>query len=231
MGSNFHERFKNKSSMISATGALTVDPENAILHPSDAQIHSNVIKNSANHIINSHSQPPKSIKNSNCSNNSLVNYSNDSEVFHNHSSLLPHSSISPMIHKRNINLTLTPTISKPQLSKTDSSHLNKSYENQTKKVFTPYTIKDYHAIKLKTYYQLGGLGPNVGTNEWMQKKQLMKKRLSYGKTVYYNNAAKLPLIPVKSFKDDKDEENSRTRSLKFAKSIFKPPLRNCVMLG
>lgn len=231
MGSNFHERFKNKSSTISVTGVLTVDPENVILRPSDAQIHGNVIQNSANYIIKSQSPPPESIKISNCSNNSLINYSNDSEVSHNHSSLLPHSSISPMIHKRNPIQPLTPLISKPQLSKSDSSHLNKSYENQTKKEFSPYTIKDYNAIKVKTYYELGGLGPNVGTNEWIQKKQLMKKRLSYGKNVYYLNAAKLPLLPVKSFTDNKEEENSRTRALKFAKNIVKPPLRNFMMLG
>ncbi|OMJ69056.1 hypothetical protein SteCoe_33325 [Stentor coeruleus] len=243
MGSNFHERFKNKSSTISVTGSLTVDPENAILRPLNGQIHSNIIQNSGNYKIKSQSPPSESIKIPNCSNNSLINYSNNSEVPHKHSSkyknkifpflirsIMPHNSISPIITKRNQNQPLTSMIFKPQISKSNSNHLNKSYENQTKKEFTPYTIKDYHAIKIKTYYELGGLGPNIGTNEWIQKKKLIKKRLSYGKNVYYLNAAKLPFLPVKSFMDNKEEENSRTRALKFARNIVKPPLRNVMIL-
>ena len=104
--------------------------------------------------------------------------------------------------------------------------INLSHDSKIKD-FTPYTIRDYYSIKPKNYYQLGGLGPvSVGTEEWKQKKKMNDKRVKYGKDVYYINAAKLPLLPVfNNFSEREKEENTRSRALKFASSIKKPPLR------
>ena len=49
--------------------------------------------------------------------------------------------------------------------------------------YTPYTLKDYK--KISNDVKLGKLGPNIGTEEWVQKRNRMKKMSEYGNKVIY----------------------------------------------
>ena len=49
--------------------------------------------------------------------------------------------------------------------------------------YTPYTLNDYK--KITNDVKLGKLGPNIGTEEWNQKRQKMKKMSEYGNRVIH----------------------------------------------
>lgn len=225
---NFAERFKNKSSTLSLSGVLAVNPDRAVSKAEDSQLHSTIIKSSANYILKKAVSPQSdNIFDSHSSNPSLKLTQNEHP--HAQSSFLPINSDSPKLVKRKL-VPITPILSKNEGKLKESvKGLNKSYDKKEIRDFIPYTLKDYYSIKPKTYYQLGGLGPsNVGSDEWIQKKNLKEKRLKYGLNVYFINAAKLPLLPVYPNKSLDKEENSRDKALKFAQNIQKPPLKKNV---
>lgn len=226
MSHSFVERFKNKSTLISSSGEISVLPDRAAQKPSKLQLHSSLIQ-SANHILN-----PIQQVSSNSSNVHSTKPSVSSDIVEAiypkvKSSLLAPNAVSPKLEKRKKNVSTTPILALNDLSNdTKTKPVNVSYESKIKE-FVPYTIRDYYSIKPKNYYQLGGLGPaNVGSEEWSKKKKLNEKRIKYGQNVYYINAAKLPLLPVPmNFGQEDKGENSRTRALQFANTIKKPPLR------
>ena len=49
--------------------------------------------------------------------------------------------------------------------------------------YTPYTLKDYK--KISNEVKLGKLGPNIGTEDWVKKRNRMKKMSEYGNKVIY----------------------------------------------
>lgn len=105
------------------------------------------------------------------------------------------------------------------------SGIGKGNKSATRFEYKPYTIIDYKNIKANKYYVLGGLGPTkIGTDDWCRKKELYDKKNNYGKRIYYNNAANLPMI-TKSNQKLKELKNFRYRALEFAKTIIKPPLK------
>lgn len=222
--SNFAERFRDKASTMSYSGALAINPNLAVSKPSDTQLHSNILKSSANNILKKSISPqPDNFSTYHVSNPSIKLSQNDHQ--HAQSSILPATSDSPKLVKRKL-IPITPTLASNVFKhKVDLKEVNKSYERPEYKNFTPYTLNDYHSIKPKTYYQLGGLGPNVGSDEWLQKRNLNEKRINYGLNVYLINAAKLPFLPVHVRKSVEKEENSRERALKFAQNIPKPILK------
>lgn len=226
MSQSFIERFKYKSSSLSPSGELITLPDRAAQKPSKLQLHSSLIQ-SANHILNPiqpisrNSSNIHSTKPSVSSDQPLLQYPKIK------SSLLNPNSISPKLEKRKKNASTTPIMPINDLANEPKNKpINLSHDSKVKD-FTPYTIKDYYSIKPKNYYQLGGLGPaNVGTEDWKVKKKMNDKRIKYGQDVYYINAAKLPLLPVfNNFCDKLKVENTRSRALKFANTIKKPPLR------
>ena len=193
--SNFHERFKNKSSTKAVTSELPLDPARAILKPSASQLHGGTIfQNSGNYIITPNLQGPEVVHKSK---NSLVSPISDIDFPEARALAMPANSVSPKLVIRSQHQSTTPLISKPDYSLSSKKKaLNQSYDKKISD-FTPYTLEDYYSIKHKTYYQLGGLGPSsVGTNEWQQKKLVNDKRLKYGKKIYFRNAGNLPLLPL-----------------------------------
>lgn len=218
--SKFAERFRDKSSTMSYSGTLAVNPSLAVRKPSEAQVHSNILKSSANSILKKSISPqPDTFAAFHGTNPSIKLSQNDHQ--HAQSSFLPTHSDSPRLIKRK----LVPIA--PVLDSSEGKHkeMNRSYERTEYKNFTPYTLKDYHSIKPQTYYQLGGLGPNVGSEEWLQKKNLNEKRINYGLNVYLINAARLPLLPMNVKKSVEKEENPRDRAWRFAQNVPKPLLK------
>ena len=49
--------------------------------------------------------------------------------------------------------------------------------------YKPYTLKDYK--KISNEVKLGKLGPNIGTEDWVKKRNRMKKMSEYGNKVIY----------------------------------------------
>jgi hypothetical protein len=49
--------------------------------------------------------------------------------------------------------------------------------------YTPYTLKDYK--KISNIVKLGKLGPNIGTEDWFEKKNRMQKMSEYGNKVIF----------------------------------------------
>lgn len=222
----FQERFKNRSAVISQDGSIQINPETAILKPTESQLHSTVIKSSASYILTSgvHSPVPKAMLRS--SENSF--YGSDSVAYTEPIGSLNSHKYRESSEKspKRLQYQSADPLRKKAVSTIESlGSKNKSYIKSTD--FKPYTLKDYKVIKPKDYYQLGGLGPsNIGTDEWVKKKELNSKRWKYGKDIYYFNAARLPLFPITHTTKLKIvEENPRQRALDFAKKIIKPPLK------
>ena len=80
--------------------------------------------------------------------------------------------------------------------------------------YKPYTLKDYkEIINVDT---LGGLGANIGTEEWEKKKEKMDKMSEYAKNIFNK---------TKTFKNKthhltnkkKDEISTRKRASEYSK--------------
>ena len=162
---NFQERFKNRYSTISQDGAISINPERAIIKPSPSQLHSTVIKTSANSIINSGVISPAqkySLQNSDYS-----FYGSASVAYTEPAALRFSTNLdepSNEIVKRANNQSALPLRNKDSQSLTKEEFSNKTFQKNIQ--YKPYTLKDYNIIKPTNYYQLGGLGPsNIGTDD------------------------------------------------------------------
>ncbi|CAG9315557.1 unnamed protein product [Blepharisma stoltei] len=71
--------------------------------------------------------------------------------------------------------------------------------------FKPYTLNDYKAIKPEKYYELGGLGPTIGSDDWLKKREIHEKRKEYADKI---KQTKQNIVPpynlVTPFKDEKN---------------------------
>lgn len=79
---------------------------------------------------------------------------------------------------------------KPKIKseKSEKKYSKKQFEKVvSERVFRPYTILDYRSIKSDSYYELRGLGPNLGNEEWEQKKKKFEKRIQYARIAQVNN--------------------------------------------
>ncbi|EAS02029.2 hypothetical protein TTHERM_00502200 (macronuclear) [Tetrahymena thermophila SB210] len=75
--------------------------------------------------------------------------------------------------------------------------------------------------------QRGGLGANIGTDDWKQKKDLQDKKLEYSNQVKYFNQQQLTNLPPSNQRKPKQKEeekkiSSRDKALEFSKNIPKP---------
>ena len=223
---NFQERFKNKYSSISSDGDFLINPERTASKPSGSQLHSTVIRSSAHQIINPMLSPiPKSyLQDSFYGNTSIAGTDPASSLYLN--GFHENYNKSP---KRVCNQSTTPANFKKSTSVYSKELVNRSQFIE----FKPYTLKDYQIIKPKNYYELGGLGPtNVGNHEWMKKKEMIDKRVKYGKEIKLHNSATLPLLPLVSpVQVVHVEESLRQKALNFARNIPRPPLRTQVSIN
>ncbi|KAL4493472.1 hypothetical protein ABPG72_007480 [Tetrahymena utriculariae] len=91
--------------------------------------------------------------------------------------------------------------------------------------YKPYTLNEYKSIQKNANYKLGGLGPNVGNEDWQQKKEQLEKRQEFAKQIQQINSQVLKSQQdqgkVAAIKFNKDT-SSREKALEFAKNIPKP---------
>lgn len=108
--------------------------------------------------------------------------------------ILPNLSLQKTIdsHRRNFSYSATQRKVAEEISqvrespKTRQGSLDSDYYRkiQASPGFKPYTLSDYKAIKPDKYYELGGLGQiNVGTEDWVKKKETHDKRKEYAQRI------------------------------------------------
>jgi hypothetical protein len=108
----------------------------------------------------------------------------------------------------------------------DAYSVNSKKSNASK--YKKYNIRDYNNLKANVQSQkLGGLGANIGTEEWE-----MAKRKKEIQTQYANNLKELnavqptskPLNKISRFGGGDKDRTARDRALEFAKNVPKPKL-------
>jgi hypothetical protein len=220
---SFQERFKSRTTILSNSGALLINPSASITKAKASQLHSLPKAQMSSPVSKSSKvspQYPLGHSGSSFYSSELKALSEVPSLKHSYKPDKPLDK-SPSRHQYQSSLP----VRKKNYSSMDCNEIvNKTY---IKIDYTPYTLKDYKTIKPQTYYLLGGLGPsNIGTEDWSKKKELKEKRWSYGKDVYYSNAAKLPILGNNSPSRTKLlKDSTRFKALEFAKSIIRPPLK------
>lgn len=150
---SFQDRFKSKSSTVSKTGELSINPDRVVNKPSNVQVHSPVIKTSGKSIV----EQQKSFDRYQVPNTASLSRKIISPK-RQFSQAPPFSLMGPLEEMQPVQIKFTE--------------------------FKPYTLQDYQSIKPTNYYTLGGLGPsNIGTEDWLRRKQLIDKRNDYGRKV------------------------------------------------
>jgi hypothetical protein len=170
--STFADRFKGKSSTLTHTALFSINPELAVTRPQESQIHA------------SSSESPKTIT------KSAPPHLEECLVLPSiHLSKTPKHNISGAgkvflfgTDDQSNEGKKTPVL-KTRVSNSPTSPLNRSLNRGQ---FKPYGFKDYIKIKPTKYFKLGGLGPNIGGDEWLKKKYFKEKQLKYGEEVVKN---------------------------------------------
>lgn len=197
MSLSFQERFKNRANFVGRQGQIDLACSSAINKPNSNQIFS--------------SPPPNS-------------------------TYLPPPTVPSSRLKTDI--PLEPEAKKPQIRKQTHSAKPFRDQKQTPKPisnpsqnttysedFVPYTIKDYQAIKSEKYYKLGGLGPsNIGTDDWLARKEMAEKKMNFAKMVKIANA-NLPPSGYKKKIEAEKELSKFEKAKKFAMGIPKPKVK------
>jgi hypothetical protein len=90
-------------------------------------------------------------------------------------------------------------------------------------VFKPYTLKDYKEISAAKIV-MGSLGPNIGTKEWEEKNEKMKKMEEYANRLKKNKIdfklkKEEPSEIIEREKKEKIEKSTRHRTHEYAKLV------------
>ncbi|CAG9327667.1 unnamed protein product [Blepharisma stoltei] len=246
---NFIERFKNKVSTIGKSGEIEIDPAKPILKANSAQFHKSIMQLSASNIIRNNLQSPKpdtfvsarpikvAAKDDSPTSPKTVTATFSAplqpEVINGATPNISQSRNPDQNQRRNYSHSATP-FRKPQVDDVPktSDGITQSFESRYAKKqgvidFSPYTLTDYHMIKNDKYYELGGLGAvNIGTEEWIKRKEMQDRRVDYAKQVKYINAASLPPSGAKKTPKITEKVPSKMqRANEFAKNIPKPQLK------
>ena len=122
-------------------------------------------------------------------------------------------------------------------SKSAVKYINSNKQNNNIKKISPPKIKDYqfiefHPYTLKDYKELmrnpvvlGKLGPNVGTKEWEEKKQKMKKMMNYSNNVNKEHKGiktlkkDTPKDEVEKLIKEKIEKSARFKTYEYGKLL------------
>ena len=99
-----------------------------------------------------------------------------------------------------------------------------TYNSSPKKSgYKPYTLKEYkesREIQSKVLTQVGGLGPNIGGEEWLKKKEKLDKMNEFGinvKLLHMQNSQKLPPSHLRKPKAEDVSKSKRDIATEFGK--------------
>lgn len=74
---------------------------------------------------------------------------------------------------------------------TDRGRTVSEENNRRKYIYKPYTLKDYNSIKPVRYYCLGGLGANIGTPDWQNRKAKLDRMHEFARSADLINRIRL----------------------------------------
>ncbi len=107
-----------------------------------------------------------------------------------------------------------------------SSNSNSNSNNNYNQSYKPYSLKDYKDIT-SAKLVLGGLGANIGTKEWFEKQEKIKKMDEYSKNVKGKPIIKFvketPIENFEKIKKEKIESSHRFKSYEYAKLVRTKP--------
>ena len=99
-----------------------------------------------------------------------------------------------------------------------------TYNSSAKKSgYKPYTLKEYkesRETQSKASTQVGGLGPNIGGEEWLKKKEKLDKMNEFAinvKLLHMQNAQKLPPSHLRKPKAEDVSKSKRDIATEFGK--------------
>eukprot|EP01017_Pseudomicrothorax_dubius_P005545 TRINITY_DN11425_c0_g1_i1.p1 TRINITY_DN11425_c0_g1~~TRINITY_DN11425_c0_g1_i1.p1 ORF type:complete len:400 (-),score=85.53 TRINITY_DN11425_c0_g1_i1:127-1326(-) len=83
--------------------------------------------------------------------------------------------------------------------------------------FRPYTLKDYQELVQNSKYQMGGLGPNILTEDWIKKKEKVGKMKEFADSLKFRGQDKkeridAPVEEVVYMKERRERALENTRS-------------------
>jgi hypothetical protein len=90
--------------------------------------------------------------------------------------------------------------------------------------FHPYTLKDYKEL-VRNPVVMGPLGPNIGTKEWEEKKNKMKKMMNYSNNINKEHKGiktlkkDTPKEEIEKLTKEKNEKSIRHRTFEYGKFI------------
>ena len=90
--------------------------------------------------------------------------------------------------------------------------------------FKPYTLKEYKQKTERDYLRLGGLGANVGTDDWSRGKAKLDAAREFSKNI--GNANKERLAHMKKVTELPKEASARDRALDFARRVHRPKVKS-----
>jgi len=91
--------------------------------------------------------------------------------------------------------------------------------------YKPYTLKDYREKKTDKYQKLGGLGANVGTDEWQERREKLDKMKRFASEVKIQNTVKhrddlrKRAISSEPSKKKTESNSKRAKALSYAKNV------------
>ena len=91
-----------------------------------------------------------------------------------------------------------------------------------KNAYKPYTLKEYKDRQGDPkMYRMGGLGANIGTEEWQQRNSKLQAMKNFASKVKIENRARSQ-NPPKRKKEQPKELSKREKALQFARNVPKP---------
>ena len=110
------------------------------------------------------------------------------------------------------------TTNQHEVSRAKSANLGKSVQ------YTPYSIEQYNDLKLVNINK-GGLGPNIGTDEWHKKQEQLQKQKEYALEIKKKHISNLkleykpPEVEVKAKIKKKIESSNRFKAIQYCKKL------------
>ncbi|CDW74030.1 UNKNOWN [Stylonychia lemnae] len=112
------------------------------------------------------------------------------------------------------------------LNKVSSNiQLGQSSSTTTSGLYKPYSVKEYKQMQQTSQQiKLGGLGANIGGEDWEKAKKKQEQIQEYAKQLRLQNINKPP--PIKKNREEKPKEKTaRDKAIEFSKNVPKPKMR------
>jgi hypothetical protein len=211
---NFVTRFKGKTSSITKLGTFNTDLSKPVNKQSREQ---SVLRTTLLDPEASFTRPIRALRH-------LDTLATEAKT----SALQTDSSIGKLHSRTQADLSKSPELSRQATCFVPLARFGEGGKAKTSvsgTSFCPYTLKDYRNIRHKKYYSLGGLGANLGTEQWAIKKFMYNRRARFAREIQQVHAEAYPPLPKIASEQASPEPSARLRALEFARQVKRPPMK------